>query len=96
MSNSSQKSIRRTTYFSGYVQGVGFRYTTVALASRFPVTGTVRNLSDGRVELVAEGTEPDLERFQQAVVENMKTYISDVSNADTLATGEFTTFRMAL
>ena len=42
-------------YFSGHVQGVGFRYTTRSVASRFAVTGYVRNLPDGRVELVAEG-----------------------------------------
>ena len=41
--------------FSGRVQGVGFRWTTNRLAKRHPVTGYVRNLSDGRVELVVQG-----------------------------------------
>ncbi len=40
---------------SGRVQGVGFRYTAKGVAQRFAVTGFVRNLSDGRVELVVEG-----------------------------------------
>ena len=41
--------------YEGRVQGVGFRYTTKSVANGFEVTGTVRNLTDGRVELVAEG-----------------------------------------
>ncbi|MGQ0633729.1 MAG: acylphosphatase [Planctomycetaceae bacterium] len=41
--------------FSGRVQGVGFRFTTRSLARRYPVTGFVRNLPDGTVELVASG-----------------------------------------
>lgn len=58
---------RLTAYFSGTVQGVGFRYTTERLAGRFPVTGFVRNLSDGRVELVAEGEESMLKDFLAAI-----------------------------
>lgn len=58
---------RLQVYYSGSVQGVGFRYTVKALVSGFEVTGTIRNLPDGRVELLAEGTRPELEAFQQAV-----------------------------
>ena len=54
-------------FYSGSVQGVGFRYTAKAVASGFEVTGTVRNLSDGRVELVAEGVRDELEAFRQAI-----------------------------
>ena len=46
---------RRRILYSGRVQGVGFRFTARRLASRFAVEGFVRNLDDGRVELVAEG-----------------------------------------
>jgi acylphosphatase len=42
--------------FSGHVQGVGFRYTVRSLARRHPVTGYVRNLPDGTVEAVAQGS----------------------------------------
>jgi acylphosphatase len=55
------------SFFSGWVQGVGFRYTVKALAHGFEVTGTVRNLSDGRVELVAEGERQELEAFLRAI-----------------------------
>ncbi len=54
-------------YYSGRVQGVGFRYTVKMLASGFEITGTVRNLPDGRVELLAEGESDELEAFRRAV-----------------------------
>lgn len=48
---------------------MGFRYTVKTVASGFELTGTVRNLLDGRVELVAEGAKPELEAFRQAIRE---------------------------
>ena len=57
-------------FYSGRVQGVGFRYTVKTVASGFEVTGTVRNLPDGRVELVAEGARDELKAFRQAIRES--------------------------
>ena len=57
-------------FYSGRVQGVGFRYTTKNVAMGYEVTGTVRNLPDGRVELVAEGLKDELEAFQQGIRES--------------------------
>jgi len=54
-------------FYSGSVQGVGFRYTTKTVAAGFEVTGMVRNLPDGRVELIAEGTRAELEAFRAAI-----------------------------
>ena len=48
----------------GDVQGVGFRYFAVRLAQRTGVRGWVRNLPDGRVEAVGEGTREQLEQFE--------------------------------
>jgi len=56
--------------YSGHVQGVGFRFTTQQLARGFDVVGTVRNLFDGRVELVAEGSSDELSSFLQAIDES--------------------------
>ena len=58
---------RLQVFYSGRVQGVGFRYSTRVVACGFEVTGTVRNLSDGRVELVAEGERAELEAFRRAI-----------------------------
>ncbi len=51
------------------MQGVGFRYSVKTVAAGFEVSGTVRNLPDGRVELVAEGSREELEAFRQAILE---------------------------
>ncbi len=53
--------------YSGRVQGVGFRYATKTTASGFDVTGTIRNLPDGRVELIADGLRTELEEFRAAI-----------------------------
>jgi acylphosphatase len=53
--------------YSGRVQGVGFRYTVRTLATGFEVTGTVRNLPDGRVEVTAEGSRVELDGFREAI-----------------------------
>ena len=53
--------------YSGSVQGVGFRYTVKNTAHGFDVTGTVRNLPDGRVELFAEGDRAELDEFRKAI-----------------------------
>jgi acylphosphatase len=54
-------------FYTGRVQGVGFRATTKRVAHGYDVTGIVRNLPDGRVEMVAEGDRGELEEFQQAI-----------------------------
>ena len=54
---------------SGRVQGVGFRYFTKNKAEERGITGWVRNLSDGRVEVLAYGPESDLEQFMQVLKE---------------------------
>jgi acylphosphatase len=53
--------------YSGAVQGVGFRYSVKSVASGFEVTGTVRNLVDGRVELLAEGVKDELDAFRLGI-----------------------------
>ena len=58
-----------TVFYSGRVQGVGFRYTVKSLTAGFEVTGTVRNLEDGRVEMIAEGERGELDAFRLAVRE---------------------------
>jgi acylphosphatase len=64
------KRRRLHIYYGGKVQGVGFRYTTKNVALGYEVSGMVRNLADGRVELIAEGQQDELEAFQKGIRES--------------------------
>lgn len=68
---------RINCWFEGHVQGVGFRYQTVAVAKGFEVTGFVSNLADGRVHLYAEGEESEVVAFQSEVESELKSYIRE-------------------
>ena len=59
--------VRVNVHYSGRVQGVGFRYIVKSLVPGYEVLGTVKNLPDGRVEMVAEGQQVELEDFLQAI-----------------------------
>ncbi len=65
-------------YFSGSVQGVGFRFTCQRMAETLKISGWVKNLDDGRVEVVAEADQKTLEDFLGQLKEYFKAYIQDV------------------
>jgi len=69
---------RRHVTYSGHVQGVGFRYTARSIARGYDVTGYVRNLPDGRVELVAAGSSDELDHFLGELAEQMSANIRSV------------------
>src|SRR5579859_5295488 len=69
------EAIARRVYYNGRVQGVGFRATAAWIARQFPIAGSVRNLSDGRVVLLAEGPPDQIESFLQAIRQRFKQYI---------------------
>lgn len=82
-------------FYSGRVQGVGFRYTVRTVAAGFEIAGTVRNLADGRVELVAEGDKKELEAFREAIRE--AGLAANIRNEDAVwgeATGGFRGFEI--
>lgn len=54
-------------FYAGNVQGVGFRYTIKQIAKGFDVTGWIRNLADGRVELHANAAADELAAFIEAI-----------------------------
>lgn len=57
-------------FYEGRVQGVGFRYTARRIAAGFDVAGYVRNLADGRVEIVASGDDGEVDDFLAALRES--------------------------
>ena len=64
---------RMTVFVRGRVQGVGFRWWTRAYAAELGLAGYARNTSDGRVEVVAEGPEPELLRLVDLLRETPST-----------------------
>lgn len=85
---------RRRILYSGHVQGVGFRWTVRSIAQSHAVAGFVKNLDDGRVELVAEGEPAELEQFLAAIFERFSDQIADQAASTSPATGEFRTFEI--
>ena len=79
-------------YFSGRVQGVGFRYTTLQLARGYEVAGHVRNLSDGRVELEAEGAAGELHAFLAQVQRQLGDYIRNTELSEAERAPQFRDF----
>jgi acylphosphatase len=85
---------RHAVFYSGNVQGVGFRYTARRIAAGFKVVGYVRNLPDGRVELVVEGESHEVTRFLDQVRETMRDYIKQIASDKSPARGEFDRFEI--
>ena len=71
--------VRSHVFFSGAVQGVGFRYTALAFARELKVNGWVKNLPDGRVELMAEGPR---ERLDNLIYKLDKFFEGKISHKD--------------
>jgi len=87
--------VRLHVFYAGRVQGVGFRYAAKQTAVGYEVTGTVRNLPDGRVELVAEGDQTELEAFQEGIREaGLRRLIRNEQALWSEASGEFRGFEI--
>lgn len=83
-----------TVYFTGHVQGVGFRYSTLQVAKEFEVTGRVSNLADGRVQLEVEGNTREVAAFIAAVEERMHGYIRRVERSSEQRPAQYPDFRI--
>ena len=95
MTKTSSAGKRLHVFWSGRVQGVGFRYTAEAAALDLKLAGWVRNLPDGRVEAVCEGPEPRLQKFLEVVRTGpMARHIQRVQATVEDATREFREFRV--
>jgi acylphosphatase len=88
------KPERREIVYSGRVQGVGFRWTARQIAQSHAVTGFVRNLDDGRVQLVVEGQPDEIDRLLATLRERMEGHIRQAQEAKSPATGQFAAFEI--
>lgn len=89
MDECRDEMIRCRVLYAGRVQGVGFRYRTERIAAGLPVSGYVRNLPDGQVELVAEGAREAVGRLLTRIDAEMAGSIRDRQVVEGAATGEF-------
>jgi len=84
---------RLTAFISGMVQKTGYRANVVILANAFGLQGYVQNLPSGKVKVVAEGEQTDLERFRSCLmIKDALIDVQSIENEYTAATGEFTGF----
>jgi acylphosphatase len=83
--------------YEGYVQGVVFRWTTKHIARGYDVSGCVRNLSDGRVELQVSGEDEEVAAFLRAIRESeLGGHISTEHTAEMEISSPFKGFRIVL
>jgi len=78
--------------YTGQVQGVGFRFTVSSIAESLGISGFVRNLSDGSVEVICEGEKKEIEDFLKRINDNMSGYISGHTRQEVPLTEEITAF----
>lgn len=81
-------------FYSGQVQGVGFRYTAQEIAQQLKIYGWVKNLANQRVELIAEAEELDLNSFLEQISQQFSKYIQEVKIDWQPASGEFRDFQV--
>jgi acylphosphatase len=79
-------------YYSGRVQGIGFRYTAIDIAQDLGVSGWAKNLHDARVEVLAEADEEVLQDFLNRINQHFSRYIQDADVTWQQAQGEFRDF----
>ena len=85
----------RRIIYRGRVQGVGFRFRTKNVANNYRVCGYVKNLDDGTVELIAQGTGAEIRRFLAGVDTEMGRLITGSRSSDVDAPPVFDTFDIA-
>ena len=82
-------------FISGYVQGVGFRWYVQRLAKGINLCGFVKNLRDGRVEVVVEGNDNLIEQFSKELREDsFKDGIEEIKRIEEGHRGEYSDFRI--
>lgn len=83
-------------FYTGIVQGVGFRYTVREIAVRFGLKGWVKNLPDGRVESCIEGEESFLEQFFREVERRFEGHITNTDIVFSPTVQQFHDFKIII
>jgi len=86
--------VAKQIIFVGHVQGVGFRFTAHRMAGRHQLTGFVRNLRDGNVEMVAQGSAGDIEDCIRDIKESFPGYVREVIINDIPPDAKHTDFKI--
>ncbi len=80
--------------FTGVVQGIGFRFTALRIAARFGLAGFVRNLPNGRVEMVAQGSPGDIEQCIRDIEEALTGYITETKIEEITPDSKYKDFKI--
>ena len=87
--------IARHILFIGHVQGVGFRYTVQRIAGRYGLAGYVRNLSDGTVEMLVQGSSEDIDLCLEEIDAEFPGHIHERKVRQVPPSPRYTDFRIA-
>ena len=87
--------VAKRIIFKGQVQGVGFRYTSLRMAGRYEISGFVRNLPDGSVEMVAQGAEGEINNCLQDIQDYFGGYIRNLTQQEIAYSPSYTDFRIS-
>jgi acylphosphatase len=80
--------------FSGQVQGVGFRFTAFNMANRHQLTGFVRNLPDGTVEMLIQGTSGAIDDYIRDIKEYFSGYIRETKIKEIPSNSQYKDFEI--
>ena len=81
--------------FTGRVQGIGFRFTALDIANRYRLTGLVRNLPDGTVEMITQGPADDIADCIRDIKEAFEGYIRETKTEEIPPDPQYTNFKIA-
>jgi len=84
----------RHIIFIGQVQGIGFRFTALNTANRFRLTGWVRNLPDGNVEMIAQGSDDDIDNCLKEIEEAFGDNVRETIIKETAFDPRYTNFKI--
>jgi len=86
--------VAKHVIFSGRVQGVGFRFTARRIAARYELAGFVRNLPNGTVEMLVQGSIEDVANCLRDIDEAFAGYIRDTQTENVPPNPRYSTFEI--